>query len=203
MELIEVVLLSTDPLSGAGLTALLAEQENVEIVQQLVGELALLNEIDAEDADVLLWDTGWESNDFPITSFPLPTVALLAADSNPTILFQIGVEGILSRMADSDSITAALFAVVNGLTVIDDGFRNKLLVDTETTVNDPHNPLTSREQDVLELVAEGLANKAIAQTLNISTHTVKFHLNAIMGKLNAQSRTEAVVIATRHGLLSL
>ena len=64
-------------------------------------------------------------------------------------------------------------------------------------------PLTRRELDVLRLVAEGLPNKAIADRLHISEHTVKFHLNALMGKLGAQSRTEAVVRATRLGLLLL
>jgi DNA-binding NarL/FixJ family response regulator len=57
--------------------------------------------------------------------------------------------------------------------------------------------------DVLGLLAEGLSNKAMAQRLDVSEHTVKFHLNAIMSKLGAQSRTEAVVLATRLGLVSL
>ena len=63
--------------------------------------------------------------------------------------------------------------------------------------------LTPRESQVLGLLAEGLTNKAIAQRLSISDHTVKFHVNAILGKLNAQSRTDAVVRATRQGLISL
>jgi DNA-binding NarL/FixJ family response regulator len=63
--------------------------------------------------------------------------------------------------------------------------------------------LTSREQEVLKLLAEGLPNKGIADRLRISDHTVKFHVNAIMSKLGAQSRTDAVVRATRQGLLLL
>jgi two-component system, NarL family, nitrate/nitrite response regulator NarL len=63
--------------------------------------------------------------------------------------------------------------------------------------------LTAREQEVLQLLAEGLPNKAIARRLEISEHTVKFHVNAILGKLNAQSRTEAVVRAGRLGLILL
>jgi len=63
--------------------------------------------------------------------------------------------------------------------------------------------LTARELDVLRLLAEGLPNKAIAQRLAISEHTVKFHLNAILGKLGAQSRTEAVVQAIRRGLIGV
>ena len=67
----------------------------------------------------------------------------------------------------------------------------------------PAEPLTARELQVLRLLAEGLANKAIAQRLAISEHTVKFHVNAIMGKLGADSRTEAVVRASRLGLILL
>ena len=67
----------------------------------------------------------------------------------------------------------------------------------------PASLLTPREQDVLLLLAEGLPNKGVASRLGVSEHTVKFHVNSIMGKLNAQSRTEAVTLATRLGLLPL
>jgi DNA-binding NarL/FixJ family response regulator len=63
--------------------------------------------------------------------------------------------------------------------------------------------LTPRELAVLHLVAEGLPNKTIALRLGISEHTVKFHINAILGKLGVASRTEAVVRATRLGLILL
>jgi DNA-binding NarL/FixJ family response regulator len=62
-------------------------------------------------------------------------------------------------------------------------------------------PLTSREREVLALVAEGLSNKAIAATLRISDQTVKFHVAAIIGKLGAANRTDAVRLAVRRGLV--
>ena len=64
-------------------------------------------------------------------------------------------------------------------------------------------PLTSREVQVLELMAEGLANKAIATRLGISDQTVKFHVASISGKLGAANRTDAVRRAVRHGLITL
>jgi DNA-binding NarL/FixJ family response regulator len=64
-------------------------------------------------------------------------------------------------------------------------------------------PLTAREREVLQLMAQGMANKSIARELAISEHTVKFHVNAILSKFGAQSRTEAVVIASRAGLVLL
>ena len=63
--------------------------------------------------------------------------------------------------------------------------------------------LTSRELDVLSLLAEGLTNKAIAQRLRISEYTVKFHVNTIFRKLGVQNRTEAAVRAARLGLITL
>ena len=63
--------------------------------------------------------------------------------------------------------------------------------------------LSPREAEVLSLMAEGLSNKAIAERLEISEHTVKFHVHTVLGKLGTQSRTEAVVRAARLGVLSL
>jgi NarL family two-component system response regulator YdfI len=64
-------------------------------------------------------------------------------------------------------------------------------------------PLTPREQQVLELVADGLANKAIAARLGIGAETVKFHLGSILGKLGASNRTDAVRVAIERGLITL
>ena len=64
-------------------------------------------------------------------------------------------------------------------------------------------PLTEREVEVLELVAAGLGNKEVASRLEISEHTVKFHMASLMGKLGAGSRTEAVTLAIRQGLIMI
>jgi DNA-binding NarL/FixJ family response regulator len=67
----------------------------------------------------------------------------------------------------------------------------------------PTEPLTARERQVLELLAEGLANKAIAARLGISDQTAKFHVSSICGKLGASNRTEAVRVGLRRGLLTI
>jgi len=64
-------------------------------------------------------------------------------------------------------------------------------------------PLTTRERQVLELVADGLPNKAIAARLGIGSETVKFHLGAVLGKLGASNRTDAVRVAIKRGLITL
>jgi DNA-binding CsgD family transcriptional regulator len=70
-------------------------------------------------------------------------------------------------------------------------------------VSDAGTALTSREREVLRLMAQGLGNKGIGTALNISTHTAKYHVASVLAKLDAQSRTEAVTKGLREGLLPL
>ncbi len=122
-----------------------------------------------------------------------------------------GARGLLSRTTDGTQLAAAVVAAGQGLLIFDP----ELLPAPTTAVpaakgadaadgaGMEFEQLSARELDVLRGMAEGLSNKQIARTLGISEHTVKFHINAILGKLNAQSRTEAVVRATRAGLILL
>jgi len=77
------------------------------------------------------------------------------------------------------------------------------VVFTDDDEDWPGNDMTPRERDVLELLGEGLGNRAIAERLGISDHTVKFHLASIYGKLGAATRAEAVRHAFRRGMLTL
>ena len=96
--------------------------------------------------------------------------------------------------------------MADGLIAADERFLASLLPSPSSEGSDEltlKEDLTPREMDVLVRLAEGLSNQAIAQELSISEHTVKFHVTSIMGKLDAQSRTDAVVRATRLGLIFL
>jgi DNA-binding CsgD family transcriptional regulator len=104
--------------------------------------------------------------------------------------------GLLSREASASQIDAAIRAVAAGLIVrwrdaIDTGFGAM----RET---DGHTLLTPRELEVLAALAEGMTNKAIARRLNISLHTVKFHVESVFRKLGARTRTEAVAKASER-----
>jgi DNA-binding NarL/FixJ family response regulator len=92
---------------------------------------------------------------------------------------------------------------VQGLVVLDEALLSVLLPTSQLEAPPVMYQITPRELDVLRLLAEGLPNKIIADRLHISEHTVKFHVNALMEKLQAQSRTEAVVRAIRGGVLPL
>lgn len=117
--------------------------------------------------------------------------------------------GALPRDAGAEEIIAAASAVAGGLTVLDSRLATEALAAIERprvaseTAPASDESLTAREREVLQLLAQGIPNKQIAQRLRISEHTVKFHVSAIMTKLGAASRTEAVTTAARRGLLLL
>jgi DNA-binding NarL/FixJ family response regulator len=119
-------------------------------------------------------------------------------------LFHAGARGILRRDATADQLSAASVAVASGLCTIDESLLANLVSTTprSTEVFEPVE-LTPREHQVLELVAEGLSNKLIGLRLDISEHTAKFHVNSLLEKLEADTRTDAVVRAARRGLLTL
>ncbi len=113
--------------------------------------------------------------------------------------------GWISRESTGEELAAAIRAVAAGLVVLDPGFAAILHEephDSDDRVNGEA-LLTPRELDVLRWLALGLPNKAIALQLGISEHTVKFHVGSVLSKLDARSRTEAVMTAARLGLLTL
>jgi two-component system nitrate/nitrite response regulator NarL len=91
---------------------------------------------------------------------------------------------------------------VLGLLVVDDAF-GEALVRPLPAADALVEPLTPRETEVLQLLAEGLTNRRLGERLGISEHTAKFHVNAILGKLGARTRGEAIAQAARLGLLLL
>jgi two-component system nitrate/nitrite response regulator NarL len=213
---LRVLIVADDPLARAGLAALLADQPECTVVRQVAEDTDLLAALDVHRPDVIVWDLGWEptlaTSTSPTTRLERlsdlegatpPVVALLPDGTHAAEARIAGARGILLRDTDAEHLVAALMAAAQELVVLDPS-----LVPTMLATGDQASPrmveeLTPRELEVLQLLAEGLPNKAIAHRLGISQHTVKFHVNAIMGKLGAQSRTEAVVLATRLGLILL
>jgi DNA-binding NarL/FixJ family response regulator len=116
--------------------------------------------------------------------------------------------GLLPLDVGPDEISAAVRAVAAGFSVLPPSLTTSVLAANGIgkPAGDPSPPrplesLTPRELDVLQRLAEGLSNRAIAETLGISDHTVKFHLASIFGKLGAGTRTEAVRLGLRRGLV--
>jgi DNA-binding NarL/FixJ family response regulator len=138
---------------------------------------------------------------------PPPLLLLTDELEDATKLVDFPVWGVLSPDASSDELAAALRALAEGLWVGSPVLMQNLLErHTQPEPEDAElvtDPLTEREREVLQLVAEGLANKQIALSLSISEHTVKFHLSSLYAKLGVTSRTEAVRTGARRGWVVL
>lgn len=203
------MIVSSDPLARAGLAARIEALSGCQVVgsaspAELLTDLAL--SLEDAGAAVVIWDWGLANSDSESVDFretDIPVVLLLADNSQADEIWGTGAKAIIKRDASSAEIYAAAIAVCQGMIVIDPELATNILPPRPQQLDDLQELPTRREQQVLQLMAKGYTNKAIAQHLNISQHTVKFHVNSIFGKLNVQSRTEAVVQATRLGLIAL
>lgn len=192
-----VAVLARDTLARAELSAFLAE-EGLFVVAELEpnDDVAVYR----DDFELLIWVVDLtDVLDDRASDASVPLLALVEDAEEAAHALRQGAVGILGREVALEHLLAALALLVQGLAVLEPRYLRPALMDDAL----PLEPLTPRERDVLELLAEGLTNKAIAKRLDISDHTVKFHLNALLSKLAASSRTEAVTQAVRAGLLTL
>lgn len=206
-EPIKVALLSDDPLLRAGLSSLL-------------GEIGSISVVDTEAAEVALWDAGVDATRAlarlsELRGLPVPAVAIVGDPAHVAPAIAAGARGVVLRDQVGPGLHAALAAVRSGLTVIDTALAESLVPNPPKPSGPADAPsdggksakargdLTERERQVVQLLTEGLSNKLIADRLGISDHTAKFHVNGVMMKLGASTRTEAVVEAMRRGLIRL
>lgn len=202
-----LLILAPDPLIRAGITALLAEEDGIEIAG--VGEPQEAREdiddlIDLFRPTAVVWDVGWDQEDQPVSEWgdsDLPLIVLLPSSAAADRWLQAGASGVLTRQITASQVSAALDAAQNQLVTIAPDFAVRVARSPvrSATVTES---LTQREFEILQLIAAGLTNKAIAAALEISPHTVKFHVTGVLSKLGVQSRTEAVGAAVQLGLLS-
>jgi len=213
---LRVLVASSRPLTAAGLEELLRAQPDTEVIVSSSDGMQLESIVRDTDPDVLILDVdGDESENGHSLDFlsriagEVPTIALIDGPSSLWLARAAlaGVRGFLPHGVQGDELESALRAVVSGLVVLSPEFSEVMLarsihIDSDE-LESPVESLTPRELEVLEMLAEGLLNKEIADRLHISEHTVKFHVSSIIGKLGASNRTEAVTWGLRRGLLFL
>jgi two-component system nitrate/nitrite response regulator NarL len=193
---IRVSLVTQDPLLRTGITSLLAQAGPIDVV-------------DDGTAEVALWDAGTGGDGAvdklgELRTATVPTVAIVTDSTHVAAALAAGARGVVLRDAVGPGLHAALTAVRSGLTVIDTALAAGLVpAQVPMKPAKSHGELTERESQVVQLLSEGLSNKLIADRLGISDHTAKFHVNGVMVKLGASTRTEAVVEAMRRGLIRL
>lgn len=196
-----VALHTHDPLLRAGLASLFQAEKLVQLV-------------DDGSAQVSIWDLGAD----PAARLAAlrnhdgaPVLAVVSEPAHVMLAMEAGARGVVLREQLQGGLYPALAAVRSGLTVLDAALASQL-VPAKTEAMPAKEPmrearsrgeLTARERQVVQLLAEGLSNKLIADRLGISDHTAKFHVNGVMMKLGASTRTEAVVEAVRRGVVHL
>lgn len=199
-----VAVISGYPAVHAGVTVLLSRDPAIEVIPLDIGDDLGMLTIDAIVVDHAGLDTAVElSRELAVRP---PFVVLGAEPETDWPDLGSGPVAFLAGDAGAPELVAAVQAVVQGLIVIDPqiaGIAGLRWNGIAPQLDPAEDILTPREMEVLRLVANGLPNKTIAHQLEISEHTVKFHVGSILTKLDAASRTEAVTIATRRGLLAV
>jgi two-component system, NarL family, response regulator YdfI len=194
----------------AGLESLLATVATFEVVGSFSISSASA-QVEELQPDVVLLDLESpedESMSLPIELGISPLVVLTDNTENSWAVeaLRSGTRAILPREATAAEIIAAIEASAAGLVAIHPDVLSILFPTTSREQPEP-NPfdhvLTPREIEVLRMMAQGLGNKEIASQLGISDHTVKFHISSIFAKLGASSRTEAVTVGIRQGLIMI
>jgi DNA-binding NarL/FixJ family response regulator len=205
---LRVLIASANPLARGGLAAMLEGMPRIKTVgsgsaaeaASLAGQL---------QPDVVLLDAGEgeleELDSIARLASAQPGLPIVALASDQGALAQalaFGASALLPAVIDQETLAAALVASARGLAAIPRQELAALLPQEDRidpAVKAPTETLTHRELEVLQLMARGLTNRQIARRLEISEHTVKFHAGAVLGKLNARSRAEAVARAIGLG----
>jgi DNA-binding NarL/FixJ family response regulator len=211
--MVAIAIFSADPVRRRSLEQVLRGDSTITIVGVADDPAAVLRLIDQNHVDAVLADApprehlaDWR-NRHSQTAF---VVLVDGTDEEDSLdAFYAGARAILPRSAERNEIVSAIEAVARGLAVLPRELLLTLLngasaADELPDGNDAVRArLTTRELEVLAAMADGASNKAIARQLGISFHTAKFHVAAILTKLNADSRTEAVMRAAQLGLVML
>jgi DNA-binding NarL/FixJ family response regulator len=186
------------------LAALLSELDGLSVIGRTSNGDDLASEIELYQPDIVVLDVSESTERMSsLVDLDTPVLAIVPSDDAAALAWAQGARGILPRSIGRDELGAALRAMAEGLVAIDGRLRGAIASSSGSSSTPLVEPPSPRELQVLQLVAAGMTNKSIASELGISEHTVKFHVNALLGKLGARSRTEAVTIATRLGLIRL
>jgi DNA-binding NarL/FixJ family response regulator len=202
---IRVVVAAASAVRRAGLEAIVRSEPDLH----LAGSTGAISRLDLlsrnANADVLLVDSDSLPEALPASAATIVFLTEISAARDISRLLKSGVRAILARESDADDIVAAIYAAYRGQVLLSAEAAESLAAVFGDHQEDSAmlEEITMREAEVLRMLAEGLANKDIARRLSISEHTVKFHISSILEKLGAATRTEAVTLGIRRGLIPI
>jgi NarL family two-component system response regulator YdfI len=208
---VRVLLAAASTVRRAGLEALIKKAPSLKLVASLHGLPVVVQFVEQLQPDVVLLDLEDQNRSLgspPRIPISFPVVALIdepSADWTAHAL-RSGVRAILPRDSGMDEILSAIQAAHAGLVLLDPEVTENLAARIPASTAQPSSALddlTPREIEVLRMLAEGVGNREMAARLGISDHTVKFHISSILDKLGAATRTEAVTMGIRMGIILL
>jgi DNA-binding NarL/FixJ family response regulator len=203
---IRLLIVDDHPIVRFGLTALLGLQDDIEIAGAAEGGREALQLLEKVPADIILLDlrmpgfSGIQTLEKLRTVAPAARAIILSSfecDEEIYAAVKAGAQGYLHKEAPVEEIVRAIQTVRGGCPAFPRRIAERLSGDRMTA------GLSRRERQVLELVAKGLTNKEVANTLQISQFTVRNHLNHITEKLDVSDRTEAIFMAIQTGIITV
>jgi DNA-binding NarL/FixJ family response regulator len=190
----------------------LLDGRRIEVVGTASSVETVAEALAEQDADVLLVEVSSDTAEelletLAVTGVTEETAVVVLLDQSAPVsasqVRQAGVRGVLSGGVSAEQLRVAIEAAASGLFVLHPNEVRPERASRARAATALPEPLTGRERQVLGMLGAGLGNKEIASRLKISEHTAKFHVASILGKLGASSRTEAVAIGLRRGLILL
>lgn len=207
---IRILLVDDHALVRRGFQMILAAEEDMEVVGEAADGRAAIELAEQLQPDVVVMDVampglnGIEATRRLVEALPRSRVLALSMHKDSVYVREIlraGARGYLLKDAFDRDLVAAVRAVARGEAYLSPAVSEAVLSDYRKQVVDPLDLLTSREREILQMLAEGKTNKEIASMLNLSVYTVDAHRGRIMEKLNLHSIGELVRFAVRKGLI--
>jgi two-component system response regulator NreC len=207
---IRILLADDHALVRQGFRMILSAQQDMEIIGEAGNGREAVELADKLHPDVVVMDVtmpelnGIEATRRLVSSSPHTRVLALSMHKDSVYVREIlraGARGYLLKDSVDADLLAAVRAVAKGEGYLSPGVSDAVLTDYRRHVTDPLDLLTSREREVLQMIAEGKTNKEIATSLNLSVYTIEAHRGRIMEKLNLHSTSELVRFALRSGLI--
>jgi len=211
---ISIVIADSQVLVRVGLKHLLGNNDRYQILAEAKDEKELFSLLNSKHPDVLIMDYNQPDSfshqtiDLVRKNYPETNILVISGDNNKQAIYQVlesGVNSFLTKTCDQEEIQDAVAATAKGekfyCTRIIDYLLEKSFAKEEEEDCSP-TPLSPREVEIVRLIAKGLIAKEIADTLNLSTHTIYTHRKNIMKKLNINSSSELILYAINNGLVS-